>query len=128
MPGTNLQHAVQSTLSSFLQQRISTNGDIAQDVYRTLRDEASLLLERQLVCDALDLDPFELMKISSGKGECTEDDDADDGAKDRGENGIGHGGSAGEKNMDEIGVEDDLSEKEKNRKLIARVKVRSKNI
>jgi len=97
----NLQKAVQSSLSAFLQQRLDSDGDIAQDVYRTLRDEANLLLERQLVCDALDTDPFELVRMSA-PAESTPDDG--DGETD--------------------GNEEELLEKKKNGEMIARFKVR----
>jgi len=95
----NLQKAVQSSLSAFLQQRLDSDGDIAQDVYRTLRDEANLLLERQLVCDALDTDPFELVRMSA-PAESTPDDG--DGETD--------------------GNEEELLEKKKNGEMIARFK------
>lgn len=96
LPG-NLKVAVQSSIASFLSTRLSSNGDIAQDVYRALRDEAHLLLERQLISDALDLDPFDLMRVSSS----------------------GDGGGVGDRVRDE----EDLLDKKKNREMIERFKV-----
>ncbi|KAL7475472.1 hypothetical protein ACHAW6_001382 [Cyclotella cf. meneghiniana] len=63
MPDLRLKQAVQSVLSSFLEQRRSTHDDIAQDVYRTFRDEANLLLERELIFNSFDSDPFGVMKM-----------------------------------------------------------------
>ena len=63
MPDLRLKQAVQSVLSSFLEQRRSTHDDIAQDVYRIFRDEADLLLERELIFNSFDSDPFGMMKI-----------------------------------------------------------------
>lgn len=95
---SNLKQAVQSTLASFLSQRHSLHSDIAQDVFRTIRDESNLLLERQLIFDALDSDPFELMKVDGGEE-----------------------GSGGDDNNEM--EKDNLEEKRKNRVLIARIKV-----
>ena len=74
----SLKLAVKTSLANFLSERLSSGGDIAQDVYRAMRDEANLLLERQLVADALDSDPFELMKISSSATEGEEEEKIDD--------------------------------------------------
>ena len=82
----NLKLAVQSSLASFLSTRLVSNGDIAQDVYRAIRDEAHLLYERQLISDALDSDPFELMVSSSsssggdGADKVPEEQEQDDGS------------------------------------------------
>jgi len=101
-----LQRAVQTALSSFLQERISEDvGDIAQDVYRAIRDEASLLLERQLICDALDSDPFRLMRVSSDQ-----------------EEGEQFAGDDGTKEEEQDADADELAEKKKNAEVIARVK------
>ncbi len=59
-----LKSAVHATIADFLHNRLSNHGDIAADVYRTLRDEAGLLFERQLIFDSLDSDPFELTKMA----------------------------------------------------------------
>lgn len=99
----NLKLAVQSSLASFLSTRLTSNGDIAQDVYRTIRDEAHLLLERQLISDALDSDPFELMKMPSPS--CDDDDDVDEEE---------------EQNDDDDGSV--LLDKKKNREMIERFK------
>lgn len=107
----NLQQAVQSTLSTLLQNRLTDNCDIAQDVYRSMRDAAHLLLERQLTCDALDTDPFELMKIEVAENSGSEgDDDGDANTEDQECDGNGE-------------EDDDLLEKKKNREVIARAKV-----
>ena len=73
-PSDTLKHAAKASLASFLSTRLSSNGDIAQDVYRAMRDEAHLLLERQMILDALDSDPFELMRVSSGGSESEEEE------------------------------------------------------
>lgn len=69
MSDERLNEAVQTTIDSFLKQRQSSNDDIAQDVYRALRDEANLLLEREAIYNVFDSDPFGLVKS---------DDEADD--------------------------------------------------
>ncbi len=103
----NLKLAVQSSIASFLSTRLTSNGDIAQDVYRTIRDEAHLLLERQLISDALDSDPFELMKMPSSS--CDDDDNVDE-----------------EEEQNEDDDDDDdgsvLLDKKKNREMIERFK------
>ena len=71
----SLKLAVKTSLAKFLSARLSSNCDIAQDVYRAMRDEANLLLERQVVADALDSDPFELMKVSSSVAENNEEEE-----------------------------------------------------
>jgi len=58
-----LQQDVQSSIAKLLQQRQTNNSDIAIDVYRTIQHESHLLIERQLILDALDNDPFGLMKV-----------------------------------------------------------------
>jgi len=58
-----LQQDVQSSIAKLLQQRQTNNSDIAIDVYRTIQHESHLLVERQLILDALDNDPFGLMKV-----------------------------------------------------------------
>lgn len=71
MTDQHLKQAAQTILASFLKQRQSSNDDIAQDVYRTIRDEANLLLERESICNVLDSDPFGMTKPDA-------DDDEDD--------------------------------------------------
>jgi hypothetical protein len=73
MSDLRLKQAVQTILASFLEQRQSIHDDIAQDIYRTIRDEASLLLERETICDVFSSDPFGLVK--------PDDDDTDDDVK-----------------------------------------------
>ena len=121
-----LQNAVQSTLANFLQQRISTNDDLHSDVYRTMRDVANLLLEKQLVCEAFDKDPFELIARRHDLEEEEDDDGHDDGNPV--ENGVG--GLKEEKHCRDISdinsngdIDDDSPERKMNTELIARVKV-----
>ena len=71
MVDLRLNEAVQSILQTFLEQRKSSNEDIAQDVYRAIRDEANLLLERESICNVFDSDPFGLTRPD-------EDDDKND--------------------------------------------------
>jgi hypothetical protein len=71
MTDQHLKQEAQTILASFLKQRQSSNDDIAQDVYRTIRDEANLLLERESICNVLDSDPFGMTKPDA-------DDDEDD--------------------------------------------------
>ena len=92
-----LKLAAKASLASFLSTRLSSNSDIAQDVYRAMRDEAHLLLERQMISDALDSDPFELMRVSAVDAENEEE---------------------------EVEVDDSvLLDKKKNREMIERFKV-----
>ena len=109
----NLKQAVQSTLAAFFNQRHSHHGDVAADVYRTLRDEANLLLERQFIWDALDSDPFEMMRVSG-------DDDGDDDQLHA--DGIGN---REEETCKTTKFKDgeDLVEKRKNAEVIDRLKV-----
>ena len=109
----NLQQAIQSTITTFLENRTSTNSDIAVDVYRTIRNEAHLLLERQLILDAFDADPFELMKVSTAEHD---DDDSASSDKDLDEN------QDISDNKDEENNNDDILEKQKNTKVIQRIK------
>ena len=102
----NLQQAVQSTITTFLENRTSTNSDIAVDVYRTIRNEAHLLLERQLILDAFDADPFELMKVSTA-----EHDDYDSASSDKDLDEVASD------NEDEENNNDDILEKQKNTKV-----------
>ena len=62
---SSLKDAVRTALSQLLEERKSTHDDISLDVYRAVRDEAQLLLERQKIADCLDSDPFGLMKYES---------------------------------------------------------------
>lgn len=66
-----LKQAAQTILQTFLEKRQSSNEDIAQDVYRTIRDEANLLLERESICNVFDSDPFGITRPD-------EDDDEDE--------------------------------------------------
>ena len=116
-----LQNAVQSTLAAFLQHRLSTNDDLHSDVYRTIRDVANLLLEKQLVCEAFDKDPFELIARRHDLEE--EDDDGHDDGNPV-ENGVG--GLKEEKHrrgISDINSNSDIDDDSLERKIIARVKV-----
>lgn len=62
---SSLKDAVRTALSQLLEERKTSHDDISQDVYRAIRDEAQLLLERQKIADCLDSDPFGLMKYES---------------------------------------------------------------
>ena len=107
----NLQQAIQSTITTFLENRTSTNSDIAVDVYRTIRNEAHLLLERQMILDAFDADLFELMKVSTA-----EHDDGASSDRDLDEN------QDISDSKDEEHNNDDILEKQKNTKVIQRIK------
>lgn len=78
MSNPYLKQAVQTILNSFLEQRQSSHADIAQDVYRTIRDEADLLFQRESICDVFDSDPFGLVK--------PDDDDDEEAVKDKEKN------------------------------------------
>lgn len=78
MTELRLKQAVQTILSSFLEKRQSSHADIPQDVYRTIRDEADLLLQRECICDVFDSDPFGLVK--------PDDDDDEETVKDKEKN------------------------------------------
>ena len=107
----NLQQAIQSTITTFLENRTSTNSDIAVDVYRTIRNEAHLLFERQMILDAFDADLFELMKVSTA-----EHDDGASSDRDLDEN------QDISDSKDEEHNNDDILEKQKNTKVIQRIK------
>ncbi len=133
-----LQNAVQSTLSTFLQHRVSTNDDLLSDVYRAIRDAATLLLEKQLVCEAFDKDPFELMNC------CRHNHNLDDDHHHHHHHGRRMGTGEGVMRMEgtsnystheEVSqvkitrdkknddMDEDLLEKKKNAEIIARAKV-----
>ena len=73
MTDMSLKQAVQTILSSFVGQRKSCHDDIAEDVYRTIRDEANSLLERELICNVFDSDPFGLIKTENKNDDDVED-------------------------------------------------------
>ena len=82
MTELRLKQAVQTILNSFLEQRQSSHADIPQDVYRTIRDEADLLLQRESICDVFDSDPFGLVKPDDDG----DDDDDEETVKDKEKN------------------------------------------
>ncbi|KAL9178622.1 hypothetical protein ACHAXT_001960 [Thalassiosira profunda] len=102
MPST-LRDAVRSALSSLLQERQASHDDVAQDVYRALREEAHLMLERERACDALDADPFELTRAPPAEADSVNGNDC-------------------KGDEDEAQDAEDLREKQKNKEMIARVK------
>lgn len=58
---SELSSAVKNAISDILSKRMN-EGDLAIDVLRSIRDDASLLMERQAILDTLDSDPFELCR------------------------------------------------------------------
>ncbi len=56
MPSELTQH-VKAAIHNFVSLQIS-NGEVAIDVLRSIRDEAALLMERQTIWDTFDSDPF----------------------------------------------------------------------
>ena len=57
---SDLKDSVQAAIASYVQARKDTH--TAVDVLRMIRDQANLLYERQMICDALDADPMEQLK------------------------------------------------------------------
>jgi len=62
---SELTKAVRTALSRFVSHREENEADVAIDVLRAIRDEAVLLMERQIIWDTFDSDPFELCKNSN---------------------------------------------------------------
>jgi hypothetical protein len=121
------------------------------DVYRAMRDVSNLLFEERTVRDALDSDPFGITRRSRIGGYDDDDDDDDDdgdgddgdgdddgmtrigggmtasgGNEDDGDVGKGKdaGGGGDEEDDEDDDDDEDASEKRKNGRVIARVKVR----
>lgn len=59
---TVLQSEVRTSIEKILKANTESSEHIPIDVYRTLRDEVSLLFEREFIRDTLDSDPFECFK------------------------------------------------------------------
>jgi hypothetical protein len=57
---SNLKGSVQAAIASYVQSERDTHTQV--DVLRMIRDQASLLYERQVICDALDSDPMERLQ------------------------------------------------------------------
>jgi len=74
---------VQRTISTLLDEETSNGkNNIAVDILRSLADQSTLILERQIIWDTIDLDPFQ---IFDDNGDCNGNNDAntnDDGEDD----------------------------------------------
>mmetsp|Transcript_5207 Transcript_5207/g.6714 ORF Transcript_5207/g.6714 Transcript_5207/m.6714 type:complete len:311 (+) Transcript_5207:84-1016(+) len=58
---SELTTSVQAAIENFIQLKTSDDhGHIAIDVLRAIRDESTLLMERQIICDTFDSDPLKL--------------------------------------------------------------------
>ncbi len=57
---SELTKSVRSAIHAFVSSKASDGEALPADVLRLIRDEASLLLERQIICDTLDADPYKL--------------------------------------------------------------------
>ena len=57
---SELTKSVRSAIHAFVSNKASDGEALPADVLRLIRDEASLLLERQIICDTLDADPYKL--------------------------------------------------------------------
>ena len=145
----DLRNAVRSALSSFAKNGRDYDDDDDDDVgggggastiidvYRAMRDVSNLLFEERAVCDALDSDPFGIAmrrgrrrRIGDGGSASDDDDDDDDDDDVDGDDGDGNEGNGddgeGEDDDDDDDDDEDASEKRKNGKVIARVKVRGR--
>ena len=63
---SGLTKSVRSAIHAFVSNKAADGEALPADVLRLIRDEAALLLERQLISDTLDADPYKL---------CEDDDD-----------------------------------------------------
>ena len=63
---SELTKSVRSAIHAFVSNKAADGEALPADVLRLIRDEASLLLERQLILDTLDADPYKV---------CEDDDD-----------------------------------------------------
>jgi hypothetical protein len=54
---SDLKDSVQAAIAAYVQSKHETHTPV--DVLRMIRDESSLLYERQVICDALDADPMQ---------------------------------------------------------------------
>ena len=57
---SELTNSVRSAITAFVANKTSDGEHLPADILRIVRDEASNLLERQLICDTLDADPYKL--------------------------------------------------------------------
>lgn len=51
---SKLAESVKAAIGAFITQKTSEDSEIPIDILRTIRDEASLLMEKQTICDAFD--------------------------------------------------------------------------
>jgi hypothetical protein len=63
---SDLTKSVRSAIHAFVSSKASDGEALPADVLRLIRDEAALLLERQLICDMLDADPYKLCDDGDG--------------------------------------------------------------
>lgn len=54
---SDLKSSVQAAIAAYVHSKQDTHTPV--DVLRMIRDQASLLYERQVICDALDADPMQ---------------------------------------------------------------------
>jgi len=54
---SDLKASVKAAIASYVQRKQDTHNQV--DVLRMIRDQAELLYERQVICDALDSDPMQ---------------------------------------------------------------------
>jgi hypothetical protein len=58
---SELTQGVQNAIQSFIQMKTSDDhGHVAIDILRSIRDEATLMMECQNICDTFDSDPLRL--------------------------------------------------------------------
>lgn len=57
---SDLKDSVKSAIEAYVQSKQETHTQL--DVLRMIRDQASLLFERQAICDALDADPMKQLQ------------------------------------------------------------------
>ena len=115
-----LQQDVHSSIAKLLQHRQTNNSDIAIDVYRAIQHESYLLVERQLILDALDNDPFGLMKKVDDENN---DEQSSDVGSDNDDDDDGYNTEDKTVNKDiEAFINEINPEKQKNTELITRIK------
>jgi len=77
---------VQRTISTLLDEETSNGkNNIAVDILRSLADQSTLILERQIIWDTIDLDPFQIFDDNgdcNGNNDANTNDDGDDDTND----------------------------------------------
>lgn len=64
---SELTTSVQKALHTFIKMKSSDDhGYIASDILRTIRDESTLMMECQTICDTFDSDPLHLYEDDDG--------------------------------------------------------------